>query len=551
MAVSSDGSFIVYSAIPENPGLQARPQIYLRRLSQMDAAPIAGTEGGISPFLSPDGRWVGCWTGGKVVKTSVEGGVPTTLCDASLLFGASWGSDGSIVYSPQAASGLYRVSADGGKPEAVTVPDKAKEEYSHRLPHCLPDGKGVLFTITREPWDDQPRVAVLDLQTRNWQVLIEDAGDASYVPTGHIVFLRQGSLMAAPFDLDEVKITGQPVPVVANVIQAINSTSSVHNTCAGQFATSDSGWLIYVTGSAVRDLENSLVWVDHEGTTQPTTSFKAPFHIPRLAPDGQRIGYSTIGSECRLHVYDIARGTDSSLTGEGKGSYPVWTADGRQLIFSWWKSGLPNLHWPAADGSSPMERLTTGEYTQCPASVTPDGATLVFVGTDPAGDLGLRLLDLQSRGVTPPLNARSGEAYPAFSPDGRWLAYASDASAREEVYVRSFPNPGSKWKLSLEGGTEPLWARNGEQLYYRFQDQVWAVNVRAGAAFTPGKPRLLFEKPGYRRASPLACWDISLDGRHFLMVKLDERKPEPVTEMILVQNWLDELKRLCPTGKNR
>jgi serine/threonine-protein kinase len=549
MAVSGDGSFIVYSAIPEDPGLQARPQIYLRRLNQMDAAAIPGTEGGISPFLSPDGRWVGFWAGGKLIKTSVERGVPAVLCDVTSLFGASWGIDNNIIFSPRDDAGLFRVSADGGKPEAVTVPDKAKEEFSHRLPHCLPDGKGVLFTITREPWDDQPRVAVLDLQTRKWQVLIEDAGDASYLPTGHIIFLRQGSLMAAPFDLDKLKMTGQPVPVVADVMQATNSTSNVQNTCAGQFATSDSGWLIYVTGSAVRDLENSLVWVDHEGTAQPITSFKGPFHVPRLAPDGQRIGYSTIGSECRLHVYDIARGTDSPLTGEGKGSYPVWTADGRQLIFSWWKSGLPKLHWQPADGSSPMERLTTSEYIQCPGSVTPDGATLVFVETDAAGELGIRLLDLQSRRVTPVPNSRSNESYPAFSPDGRWLAYSSDESGREEVYVRSFPSPGSKWKLSLEGGTEPLWARNGEQLYYRFQDQVWAVNVRTGAAFTPGKPRLLFEKPGYRRAGPLACWDISLDAQQFLMVKMEERKPQPVSEMILVQNWFEELKRLCPTGR--
>jgi len=198
-----------------------------------------------------------------------------------------------------------------------------------------------------------------------------------------------------------------------------------------------------------------------------------------------------------------------------------------------------------------MERLTTSEYTQFPASVTPDGATLVFVETDAARELGLRLLDLQSRRVTRLPNARSGEAYPAFSPDGRWLAYSSEESGREEVYVRSFPNPGSKWKLSLEGGAEPLWERNGQRLFYRSRDQVWAVDVRTGATFTPGKPRLLFEKPGYRVSSPVACWDISLDGRRFLMVKLEERKPEPVTEMILVQNWLDELKRLCPTGKNR
>jgi serine/threonine-protein kinase len=196
-----------------------------------------------------------------------------------------------------------------------------------------------------------------------------------------------------------------------------------------------------------------------------------------------------------------------------------------------------------------MERLTTSEYGQSPASFTPDGATLAFVEIHPDTGGDILLLDLKSRRVTPFLNSRSSEGYPVFSPDGRWLAYRSDESGRQEVYVRPFPNPGGKWKLSLEGGTEPLWARNGKQLFYRWQDQVWAVDVRTDADFTPGKPRLVFDVPGYRMSNPIGGWDISLDGQRFLMAKLDDRKPTPVTEMILVQNWFEELKRLCPTGK--
>ena len=549
IAISSDGRFIAYSAIEGNPGPQAIPRLYLRRTDQMEAKPIVGTEGGISPFLSPDDRWVGFWADGKLMKVSVEGGVPVTLCDGVLPFGATWGPDDSIVFSNGDESDLLRVSAGGGKPEALTAHDKTKGEYGYSLPHCLPNSKGLLFTITREPWDTRPSVALLDLKTRKWRILLENAADARYVPTGHVVFLRRGTLMAVLFDLKRLEITGQPVPAIANVMQAINSTHMVYNTCAGQFKVSDSGWLTYVTGGVVPDMENSLVWVDQRGTAQPIASFKAPFISPRLSPDGERIAYATTGSEWRLHVYDITRGTESPLTGEGRATSPTWTPDGKRLVFGWWKSGQPNLHWQPSDGSSPMERLAASEYFQTAGSLTPDGATLAFVEWHPDTSHDILLLDLKSRRVTPFLNARSYEAYPVFSPDGRWLAYSSDESGREEVYVRPFPNPGGKWKLSLEGGTEPLWARNGKQLFYRWQDEVWAVDVRTDTGFTPGKPRLMFEEAGYRMSNPVGCWDISPDGQRFLMVKLDERKPQPVTEMILVQNWFEELKRLVPTGK--
>jgi serine/threonine-protein kinase len=515
----------------------------------MEAKPIAGTEGGINPFLSPDDRWVGFWAEGKLMKVPVEGGVPAILCDVSPLFGASWELDNNIVYSPGHFVGLFSVSADGGKPEALTTPDQTKGEVSHRLPYSLPGGKGVLFTIMREGWDTKPSVALLDLKTRRRRVLMEDAADARYVPTGHLCFLRRGTLMAVPFDLNSLDVTGQPVPAIANVMQAINSTNAVYNTCAGQFSLSDSGWLVYVTGGVVPDMENSLVWVDQRGTAQPIASFKAPFQAPRLSPDGRQIAYLTTGSEWRLNVYDLTRGTASPLTGEGKSHFATWTTDRKRLVFSWWKSGQPNLYWQPSDGSSPMERLATSEYVQWPGSLTPDGTTLAFVEEYPDTAADIILLDLKSRRAAPFLNSRSEERYPVFSPDGRWLAYSSTESGRQEVYVRPFPNPGGKWKLSLEGGTEPLWARNGKQLFYRWQDQVWAVDVRTDAGFTPTKPRLLFEQAGYRMTTPIRCWDISLDGQRFLMVKVDDRKPQPVTEMILVQNWFEELKRLVPTGK--
>ncbi len=553
MAISRDGRFIVYSAITENPGPQAKPQLYLRKTDRLEAKPIAGTEGGINPFLSPDDRWVGFWADGKLMKVAIDGGVPVTLCNVLGPFGTSWGPENSVVFSPGRNVGLSRVSAEGGNPESLTTPDKTKEEYSHRLPHCLPVGKGVLFTITREPFDLQPRIAWLDLKTRKWSVLMEDAADARYVPTGHLVFLRQGTLMVVPFDIERHEVTGQPVPAIANVIQALIFGDSNSNTAAGQFSLSDSGWLVYAAGGIDPDPQNSLVWVDQKGRAEPIASFKAPFFAPRLSPDGQRIAYITIAREIRVWVYDLNRGTASRLTNEGKADYVIWTPDGKRVVFSWMKSGLPNLYCQPADGSAAMERLTTSDYGQYPASWSPDGTILAFVEWHQNVNEGdILLLDLRSRRITPFLNSRADEMWPEFSPDGRWMAYASDESGRAEVYVRSFPGPGGKWQVSAEGGYQPLWAHNGKQLFYRSNDdqQVWVVDVRTDGGFCTNKPRLLFNAPGLEAGTPIRSWDLSLDGQRFLMVKLAEAKPAPVTEMVLVMNWFEELKRLSPSGKH-
>jgi len=550
MTISSDGCFIIYSAVKENPGPQDKPRLYLRRSDQLEAKPIAGTEGGVSPFLSPDDRWLGFWADGKLMKLPVDGGVPTPLCDAGRLFGASWGADNQIVFALSERSGLFRVSADGGTPEALAKPDKSNEECSHRLPFCLPAGKGILFTITRDVGDLEPRVAVLDLTTRKWRVLLEDAADARYVATGHVVFLRRGTLMAAPFGLNKLDFTGQPVSVVGGIMQALNTGHSDYNSSAGQFSTSASGALIYASGGILPDMQNSLVWVDHKGKAEPITSVTAPYHSARISPDGAKIGYRTWGMEKQISVYDLKRGTATKITSEGKAYVATWTPDGRRLVFSWWRAEPANLYWQAADGSSPMERLTTSENSQWAGSLSPDGERLAFLEGRPGGGNTLLLLHMRDHKITPFLNSRFEERWPEFSPDGRWMVYVTDESGRYEVYVQPFPGPGGKTQISNEGGMEPLWSRDGRQLFYRHENQVWVVDVQPGSGFSAGIPRLLFEQAGYRESDPIRSWDISPDGQRFLMVKLEERKSQPVTEMLLVQNWFEELKRLCPTGKN-
>jgi hypothetical protein len=468
------------------------------------------------------------------------------LCDVSdQFFGANWGPDNSIVFTDGISTGLSRVSAEGGKSEILTKPDPKREETSHRLPSWLPNGKAVLFTVMRHGWDPHPRLALLRMETREWSVLLQEAADARYVPTGHLIFLRQGTLMAVRFDLASMNIIGQPVALVENVMQAF-STNAWFHTGAGQFGISDAGSLIYARGGMYPPLKNSFVWVDQKGKEEPVTALQFPFFAPRLSPDGQRIAYTTLAQEGQVWVYNLGTGTNSPLTGEGYAGWAIWALDGKRLLFDWAKSLASNLFWQPYDGSSPMERLTTSEYEQWPGSWSSDGKTVALAEAHPDTGSDIAVLDVPSGRVTPFLNSQFDETFPDFSPDGRWIAYSSDESKRNEVYVRAFPGPGMKQQVSSEGGREPLWARNGKQLFYRRQDQVWVVDVRIDGGFAMSKPRLLFEKPGYGSGNPIRAYDLSLDSKRFLMVKLEQRKPTPVTEMILVQNWFEELKRLVP-----
>ena len=547
MAISGDGRFVVYSAIEANPSPQAQPWLFLRRMDESEARRIAGTEGGINPFLAPDDRWVGFWADGKLKKVPVEGGVPITLCELSPWFyGASWGRDG-IVFSDTYDAGLSVVSAAGGKPQVLTKPDPKREEYSHRLPSWLPNRKAVLVTVMRHAWDAHPWLGLLRLDTREWRVLLQDAADARYVPTGHLVFLRQGTLMAVRFDLARMELIGQPAEIVESVMQAF-STGSWFHTGAGQFSTSDTGSLIYAAGGILPDTKDSLVWVDQKGTEQPITALQFPFYAPRLSPDGQRIA-CVGGRDSQVFVYELAKGTNSPLTVEGFAGIPIWSPDGKRLLFPWMKSLVWNLFWQPYDGSSPMERLTTNEYFQVPASWHSDGKTVAVVELRSDANFDIVLLDVPSGRVTPFLDSRSNELFPDFSPDGRWIAYTSDESKRNEVYVRAFPGPGLKQPVSSQGGEEPLWARNGKQLFYTWEDQVWVVDVKTDDDFAAAKPRLLFKIPGYVGGYPVRTYDLSLDGQRFLMGKPARWKPIPVTEMILVQNWFEELKRIVPTDK--
>jgi len=550
MAISHDGRFVVYSAIEENPGPEARARLFMHRMDQPQATPIPGTEGGINPFLSPDDGWVGFWADRQLKKVSVEGGVPKILCNTSpQIFGASWGRNNSIVFSNGWTTGLSIVSTDGGDPKPLTNPDPKRHEGSHRLPSWLPDGKALLFTIMKNVFDRQPRLALYRTDTGKWEELSPDGADAKYISTGHLIFLSQATLMAVRFDPVNLKVIGQPSPLLKNIMQAYSDDAGLH-TGAGQFAVSDAGSLIYAAGGITPDEKRSLVWVDQSGKELPVTARQMDYTQPRLSPDFQRIAYATDGRDSRVWVYDIGRDGINAVTEMARPFWPVWSSDGKQLIFGWFDPVVQNIFSRPFDGSVAMGRLTTSTNAQCPGSLWKDGKTLAIVEIRQDGNFDIALLDTGIGRVTPLLNSQYDEKFPEFSPDGRWIAYTSNKTGRQEVYVQDFPKMNSLEKVSSEGGIEPVWARDGKRLYYRWPDelpnQMWVVDIQTDGSFAAGKPHLLFQQSGYLWSAPIRAYDIDRNSQRFLMVKREQRKPTPVTEMTLVQNWFEDLKRRVP-----
>ncbi len=536
-----------------------RQQLYVRALDQPAATSIAGTEGASSPFFSPDGHWVGFWSGGALKKTSVGGsGPPTTICDTPVAFGASWGSDDTIIFSRGLSQGLWRVSAAGGTAQAVATPDRTKGELKYLLPQILPGDRAILFTVTHSPlptWDDTEIVAQ-SLATGERTVLVKGGADGRYLRSGHLLYVRRGTLMAVPFDLARLEVTGGAVALIADVMQAGNTPSEVSDSGAGQFSVSESGSLLYVPGGLFPDPERSLVWVDRTGAEQSLPLPTRPYLSPRLSPDGHRAVFWTQGDR-NVWVHDLVRGTLTRLTSEARNARAIWTPDGTRITYGSTTAGNENIFWKPADGSRPAERLTTSDNLQYSAVWSPDGQTLAFVEGRPETGNDVWVLpvqgDRQPRAI---IQTRFNEAYPDFSPDGHWLAYASDESGRGEVYVQPYPGPGPRQQVSTDGGIGPAWSRDGRELFYTTTQsfggqaaltKMMVVAVSMRPTFTAGHPRMLFQGR-YGATAGIRAYDVTSDGRRFLMVQQKDRPPVSAADMILVQNWFEELKTRVPTN---
>ena len=555
LALSPDGGTLVFGAI-----WGASPQLYARTMDQLTVAPISGTGGGSSPFFSPDGQWVGFFVDGELRKVPVSGGPAVTLCKAAALFGASWGDDNTIVFATQRNGGLSRVPASGGTPESLTTPQAG--EYAHRLPHMLRGSRAVIFTILKGPdlWDDT-QIVVRSLDTGRQTVLLTGGADARYVSTGHLIYLRLGTLMAVPFDPVRLALTGSPTGVVDGVMQAADRNRSyMENTLAGQFSVSNDGALVYLTGGAVPAGDRVLAWIDRRGKSEALPAPPRSYAGPRLSSDGRRAVVYTRGP-IQVWNVDVARGTIIPVTVDGQSDHGSFAPDGKRIVFRSRAGGSEgDLYWKAADGSGAAEPLTSGGRSHTPSSWSPDGTTLAFVEEGEYRGKGLFqfdvwLLSIGDRKTRPLINTAANEMTPEFSPDGRWLAYVSNESGRHEVYVQPYPGPGERHMISTNGGAQPAWSPDGRELFYvqsagaSPHDEtpaLMSVKLATHAAFRAGKPERLFASPDLQ-ISWGRSYDVGPDGRRFLVTRQTEAPANPApAQMIFVQHWFDELKRLVP-----
>jgi len=445
-----------------------------------------------------------------------------------------------IDFVPTNVSVLRQMSDAGGAPESLTRLEKG--EFSHRWPEFLPGSNAVLFVAgsTAINWNNA-KIVVQSVETRERVDLVQGGTQPQYSPSGHLVYAQGGNLMAVPFDPQRLAVAGTAAPVVEGILQSpINGSA--------QYSISATGSLVYVPGGNL-SVQSMLVWVNRNGAEQPVAAPTRAYMFPRIAPDGRQVAVGIAEQGTQNWLYDISRDTMTRLTFEGKANLnPVWTPDGKRVAFNSDKEGPPNLFWQLADGSGGLERLTTSQFTQAPSSWSPDGQLLAFIEANPTTGLDIMVLRLGDRKVQPFLQTPFNETSPRFSPDGRWLAYISDESGRFEIYVQPYPGPGGKWQISTEGGTEPLWNPNGRELFYRSGDKIMAAEIITQPSFSAGKSKILFGGPYQPTPATLTNYDVSPDGQRFLMLKPTEQAEAAPTQINVVLNWFEELKRRVPTG---
>jgi len=542
LAISPDGSHVVYFA-----GVGMRGQLYVRAMDDLTAAPLPGTEGVDRDFFfSSDGEWVAFVVGNKLKKVSLAGGAPITLCDVRTFEGGSWGSENTIVFAGNLGpvTGLYRVSANGGQPESLAMPDIQNEYIEYQQPEFLPGSKAVLFAVVRRAQDNY-QIAVLSLDTGEQKTLLENGRQPHYLPTGHLVYelTQTGTLMAVPFDLERLELSGEPVPVFEGVRSAPGEGTA-------DYSISDDGTVVYVSGGSAGQ-ENVLVWVDRNGATQQVTEMQRDYGEPRFSPDGRRLAL-TIGPAGNLDVwiYDINSGILAPFTFDATDSARArWSPDGKRLAFSSDREGVLDIYWNLSDGSGEIEKLTASGNPKHLSSWSSQGV-LAYSESDSGWDIRVLALEGERKPIDF-LAGRLNQRNPVFSPDGRWIALSSNHSGQYEIYVKSYADQGGTIQISIDGGQEPMWAPDGKELFYRNGDQMMVVSVGTAPTFQAQTPRLLFEgsyKYDSRDAalSSVSNYDISPDGQRFVMVK--ETEVQEAKQIHVVLNWFEELKRLVPTN---
>jgi serine/threonine-protein kinase len=531
LAISPDGKQLIYQATADNV-----TQLYIRLIGSYESSPLPGTEDAEHPIFSPDGMWIAFFQAGMLKKLRIGSASPVPLCKGTPNpHGITWGADGTIIFSATDGS-LVRVKDSGGTPLELTKPDSEQNEFSHSFPQVLPGGKSVLFQVSYTEGLKNKRIAVLSLETSRWEIVLDEEGYwPSYAHSGHIVFTQSGILMAVPFDLQHLDISGSPFPVLENVL--IPGDKPIN------FCFSHDGTLLYASPTS-EETETELVWVNQQGDITRPREDLTLYSIPRLSVNGKKV---LMQKQSILYVYDITSNIMTQLTFKPGITYPVWSPDGELAAFTAsWKGQNDTIHSIPIDGTREVDELYTSDNPIYSTSWSPDGLWLAFYEINPATQRDIWILSLEDRKASPIIATQNNERVPMFSPDGRYIAYVSNDTGRDEIFVQPFPTTGAKWQISDDGGREPLWAPDGRSLYYRMGNKVMSVRLGKDPAFTWEKAQMVFEGDFFSHVN-YTSYCITPRGDRFLMSK---PKGESVIKKInVVLNWFEELERLVPIEK--
>lgn len=540
LTLSPDGKRLAYV----EEGTDGRRKIYVRELNEFKARSLPGTEGAISPFFSPDGEWVGYVDHHQrmLKKVALKGGEPVTLAEAVHFRGGSWGDDDTLIFTPSVSlaekSGLWRISSSGENLQQLTV--LSQGEWGHAWPQILPGNEWVLFTCYRGMGN---QFELYSLQTGKRRVLMKGGTFARYIPTGHIVYADNKILYAVPFDLGKLKVTGSAVPVARDIITPGSGSA--------QSTISNDGTFAFIP-AVTRSTELTPVWVDRQGKIEPL-----PAATPRnygdvaISPDGQQVAFTIReGNNHAIWLYDLARSTLYPLTSDGNSQFPIWSPDEQSLMFvSYRVEGSYLVRQNMSGGESESFGLLVGTPIAC----SPDNNEILLVLSDlryPRRDQDMYVVSLDERSENqqprPFIQRNHNQRLGQWSPDGKWIAYNSDESGRWEVYVEPYPGPGPKIMVSTEGGFQPVWSRDGKELYYRFGKQVIAATIETETEFKVNRLEPLFEGQFLFRVSH-KDYDVAPDGR-FLMIREPEESAPLGIHVTL--NWFEELKQLVTPEEN-
>jgi len=538
LIISPDGRRIVWQLLGED----GKVRLAVRSLEEVNPTVLTGTEGATHQFFSPDGEWVGYHNRFELRKISIHGGAPVTLCPLPILRGASWGDDNTIVFSPDQAGGLKLISADGGTSRPLTHLDEKKGERTHRYPFVLPGRKAAIFFSSPTGGNyDSATIEAVALDSGQRTVLIQGGYFPRYVPSGHLLFMRQGTVLAVGMDARTLKITGTPVPVLQNVRHHTNRGSA-------EFDVSRTGMIVYVDGKGTSG-NFPLALLDAAGVKTPYLKNQQEFTNPRFSPDGKRLAFDTLESGKRdIWVYDSEREIKTRLTfAPGENQRPVWTPDGQRIAFQ----RADGIFWVRAGGGGEMERLTESKLIQVPTSFSPDGKVLAFEEERPGAARDIRLLTIDLRDPARPVAGKTidlitsafNERDAMFSPDGKWLAYESNESGINEVYVRGYPDSGGLWQISNGGGVRPRWTATSKELFYGTErEKIMTVAYSAAPnGFVVSKPRLWSDGINFRGMG----FDVTADGNRLVVsdrpeIELQSNLP---TRAIFLLNFFEQLKR--------